>query len=107
MLGEREEDGEREQELDKGKEIVEEEEGEEMRENRVTVEKRQDELYPAPLVSHEEVARDRSVFMDTLRQFHATMGTKFMYACYFFFYHCFALASFFSSLYFIHTRNGK
>nr|XP_029116864.1 high mobility group B protein 9 isoform X6 [Elaeis guineensis] len=77
MLGELEGDGEKEQELGKGKEIVGEE-GEEMRESRAMVEKRQDKLYPAPLVSHEEVVSDRSVFMDTLRQFHATMGTKFM-----------------------------
>ncbi|XP_029120126.2 high mobility group B protein 9-like [Elaeis guineensis] len=42
------------------------------------VEKKQDKFYAAPLVSHQEVVRDRSVFMDTLRQFHATMGTKFM-----------------------------
>ncbi|XP_026656041.1 high mobility group B protein 9-like [Phoenix dactylifera] len=77
MLGELEENGQKGEELDKGKKIAEEED-EEMKENRAMVEKRQDKLYPAPLVSHQEVVRDRSVFMDSLRQFHAAMGTKFM-----------------------------
>ncbi|CAI9117006.1 OLC1v1018312C1 [Oldenlandia corymbosa var. corymbosa] len=34
--------------------------------------------YPAPLASHEEVVANPSVFWDTLRIFHKTLGTKYM-----------------------------
>ncbi|KAG1355383.1 putative high mobility group B protein 9 [Cocos nucifera] len=78
MLGEQEVDTEKE-ELDKEKEVADKKGGE-MEENRVMVEKRQVKFYAAQLVSQQEAVRDRSVFMDTLRQFHAAMGTKFMYA---------------------------
>lgn len=38
----------------------------------------QEKVYPAPQHSHEEVVRERLVFMDTLRRFHSSMATKFM-----------------------------
>ncbi|CAL9072331.1 unnamed protein product [Musa textilis] len=38
----------------------------------------QEKLYPAPLHSHEEVVRDRVGFVESLRRFHSSMGTKFM-----------------------------
>ncbi|GMN34868.1 hypothetical protein TIFTF001_004942 [Ficus carica] len=38
----------------------------------------QDMLYPAPVASHEEVAKDPIVFWDSLRRFHFHMNTKFM-----------------------------
>ncbi|KAI9113290.1 hypothetical protein K1719_015815 [Acacia pycnantha] len=34
--------------------------------------------YPAPLAAHEDVAKDPTLFWDTLRRFHFLMGTKFM-----------------------------
>ncbi|RRT79011.1 hypothetical protein B296_00021985 [Ensete ventricosum] len=40
----------------------------------------QEKLYPTPLHSHEEVVRDRVVFTESLRRFHSSMSTKFMYA---------------------------
>ncbi|CAL9110469.1 unnamed protein product [Musa textilis] len=38
----------------------------------------QEKVYPAPQHSHEEVVRERPVFMDSLRRFHSSMATKFM-----------------------------
>ncbi|CAL9170193.1 unnamed protein product [Musa hybrid cultivar] len=38
----------------------------------------QEKVYPAPQHSHEEVVRERLVFMDSLRRFHSSMATKFM-----------------------------
>lgn len=35
--------------------------------------------YPPPLLSHVEVSTTPSKFYDTLRWFHSTMGTRFMY----------------------------
>ncbi|RWW24234.1 hypothetical protein GW17_00011498 [Ensete ventricosum] len=40
----------------------------------------QEKLYPTPLHSHEAVVRDRVVFTESLRRFHSSMSTKFMYA---------------------------
>lgn len=37
-----------------------------------------DMLYPAPVASHEEVAKEPIVFWDSLRRFHFHMNTKFM-----------------------------
>lgn len=34
--------------------------------------------YPSPLASHEEVAKNPSVFWNTLRIFHKTLGRKHM-----------------------------
>ncbi|PIN18015.1 HMG box-containing protein [Handroanthus impetiginosus] len=33
---------------------------------------------PVPLASHEDVVRDRTLFMNTLRSFHFSMGSKFL-----------------------------
>ncbi|OVA08881.1 ARID/BRIGHT DNA-binding domain [Macleaya cordata] len=38
----------------------------------------EEKRYPQPLASHEEVVKNRSVFMETLRRFHSVMGTKLM-----------------------------
>ncbi|KAJ8772766.1 hypothetical protein K2173_027943 [Erythroxylum novogranatense] len=37
-----------------------------------------EKCYPAPLASHEVIAKDPIIFWDTLRRFHFVMGTKFM-----------------------------
>ncbi|XP_068646171.1 high mobility group B protein 9-like isoform X2 [Aristolochia californica] len=34
--------------------------------------------YPAPVATHEEVVRNKGLFMDSLRRFHSVMGTRFM-----------------------------
>ncbi|KAL3637657.1 hypothetical protein CASFOL_018528 [Castilleja foliolosa] len=34
--------------------------------------------YPSPLTTYEDVVASRDLFMDTLKKFHASMGTKFM-----------------------------
>ncbi|XP_077220505.1 high mobility group B protein 9-like [Tasmannia lanceolata] len=38
----------------------------------------EDKLYPAPVVSHEDVIRNPTLFMDTLKHFHSLLGTRFM-----------------------------
>ncbi|XP_058090760.1 high mobility group B protein 9 isoform X2 [Magnolia sinica] len=38
----------------------------------------EEKVYPAPLALHEEVMNKPGVFMDTLRRFHSTLGTRFM-----------------------------
>ncbi|OAY63462.1 High mobility group B protein 9 [Ananas comosus] len=58
---------------------MEKEEGEKkMEEKKVMGWEMGEKTYPPPLHSHEEVVRDREIFMDTLRRFHSSMGTKFM-----------------------------
>ena len=61
--------------------------GVEMEEHKVAVEEEEEEVqaqvYPAPLHSHEEVVRDKLAFMESLRRFHSSMSTKFMYAALF------------------------
>ncbi|RWW58922.1 hypothetical protein BHE74_00034177 [Ensete ventricosum] len=57
--------------------------GAEMEEHKVAVEEVQPQVYPAPLHSHEEVVRDKLAFMESLRRFHSSMSTKFMYAALF------------------------
>ncbi|KAK4390862.1 High mobility group B protein 9 [Sesamum angolense] len=37
--------------------------------------------YPVPLASHEDVVKDRTLFMNTLRSFHFSLGSKFLYVC--------------------------
>lgn len=39
----------------------------------------EDKLYPAPLALHEDVINNPTLFMETLRHFHTTLGTRFMY----------------------------
>ncbi|GFP98246.1 high mobility group b protein 9 [Phtheirospermum japonicum] len=34
--------------------------------------------YPVPLASHEDVVKDRTLFLNTLRSFHFAMGSKFL-----------------------------
>ncbi|KAI3464755.1 hypothetical protein Pfo_021418 [Paulownia fortunei] len=34
--------------------------------------------YPVPLASHEDVVKDRTLFMNTLRSFHFSLGSKFL-----------------------------
>ncbi|OIV96298.1 hypothetical protein TanjilG_09725 [Lupinus angustifolius] len=38
----------------------------------------EDNHYPPPLASHEDLVKDPNVFWDTLRRFHFLMATKFM-----------------------------
>ncbi|KAK1261968.1 High mobility group B protein 9 [Acorus gramineus] len=38
----------------------------------------EEKVYPAALLSHEDVVRNPAAFMETLRRFHSTLGTKFM-----------------------------
>lgn len=38
------------------------------------------EVYPTPLVSHEKIVNDPNLFMDCLKNFHSTLGTKYTLA---------------------------
>ncbi|XP_010917043.1 high mobility group B protein 9 [Elaeis guineensis] len=40
------------------------------------VEMARENFYPLPLYSHEDVVKDRALFMDSMRRFHHSMGTK-------------------------------
>ncbi|XP_072976532.1 high mobility group B protein 9 [Typha angustifolia] len=40
--------------------------------------KEKEKLYPSPLHTHDGIVGDKEAFMDTLRRFHSSMGTKFM-----------------------------
>jgi hypothetical protein len=39
-------------------------------------------VYPSPIHTHEEVLRDREAFMDALRSFHSSIGSKLTYCTY-------------------------
>lgn len=38
----------------------------------------EEKVYPRPLALHEDVFNNQTVFMESLRHFHATLGTRFM-----------------------------
>ncbi|KAG1334463.1 putative High mobility group B protein 9 [Cocos nucifera] len=52
----------------------------EMKEGRaMAVEVAREKFYPLPLYSHEDVVKDRALFMDSMRRFHHSMGTRLAY----------------------------
>lgn len=55
----------------------------------------QDMHYPAPLASHDDVAKDPVTFWDTLRRFHFQMNTKFMWEGFFISFFWFFFSIFF------------
>lgn len=45
----------------------------------MAVEVLKEKVYPPRLHTHEDVVNRKALFMDSLRRFHASMGTKFSY----------------------------
>lgn len=65
-------------------EMTQKQGGLEMEARRIMMEKMPVNNYPVSLATHEQVVMDRAIFMDTLKQFHAAMGSRLSYAFLFF-----------------------